>query len=82
MEDLNPRLLEFFTTNYKPGIIGMVGTKDFIGLGIREAQKTLTTDEKASLWSHCFIFGELRFDRRGDSGSRPTNQMQVTGASP
>ena len=34
MEELNPRLLEFFTTNYKPGIIGMVGTKDFIGLGI------------------------------------------------
>ncbi|MGA2464758.1 MAG: hypothetical protein ABSH06_10465 [Thermodesulfobacteriota bacterium] len=37
MEELNPRLLEFFTKNYKPGIIGIVGTKDTIGLAIREA---------------------------------------------
>src|SRR4030067_189865 len=70
MEDLNPRILDFFTSSYKPGIIGMVGAKDFIGLGIREAQRAVTTDGKASLWSHCFILGELRFDRRGTGGTK------------
>jgi hypothetical protein len=70
MEELNPKLLEFFTTNYKPGVIGIVGTKDKFGLAIREAEKALTVDGKASLWSHCFILGDLRFDRRGPSGSK------------
>jgi hypothetical protein len=44
MEKINDKLLKFFTTNYKPGIIGLVGTRDIIGMAIREAQKTLTTD--------------------------------------
>jgi len=70
MEDLNPRILDFFTSSYKPGIIGMVGTKDFIGLGIREAQRGVTTDGEASLWSHCFILGDLRLDRRGAGGAK------------
>jgi hypothetical protein len=70
MEELNPKLLEFFTTNYKPGVIGIVGTKDKFGLAIREAEKALTVDGKASLWSHCFILGDLRFDRRGPGGSK------------
>ena len=70
MEELNPKLLEFFTTHYKPGGIGIVGTRGTVGTAIREAQKALTTDGKASLWSHCFILGDLRFDRRGAGGSR------------
>lgn len=65
MERLNSQLLEFFTKDYKPGIIGLVGTGETIGLAIREAQRAVTVDGKASLWSHCFIFGELRLDRRG-----------------
>ena len=69
MEELNINLLEFFTTNYKPGTIGLIGTKDTIGMAIREAQRNVTTDAKASLWSHCFIFGELRLDRRGFGGA-------------
>jgi hypothetical protein len=48
----------------------MTGTKDFIGLGIREVQKLVTTGGKDSLWSHCFILGELRLDGRGPLGSR------------
>ena len=63
LEELNPKLLEFFTTNYKPGIIGIIGTKGTIGMAIREAQKAVTIDGEASLWSHCLIFGELRLDR-------------------
>ncbi len=39
-------------------------------MAIREAQKTVTTDGEASLWSHCFIFGDLRLDRRGEGGTR------------
>ena len=69
MEKLNLDLLEFFTTNYKPGIIGLVGTRDTIGLAIREAQRQMTANKRASLWSHCFIFGELRPDRRGPEGA-------------
>ena len=70
MEELNVRLLDFFTVHYKPGIIGIVGTKGTIGMAIREAQKAVTTDGEASLWSHCFIFGDLRLDRRGKRGRK------------
>jgi hypothetical protein len=69
MEQLIPQLFEFFTTHYKPGIIGVVGTKGTIGLAIREAQSAVTVDGKPSLWSHCFIFGDLRLDRRGTGGT-------------
>jgi hypothetical protein len=68
MEKLNDQLLQFFIKHYKPGLIGIVGTKDTIGLAIREAQRTVTLDGGASLWSHCFIFGELRLDRREIGG--------------
>ena len=65
MDELNDALLQFFSSHFKPGIIGLVGTKDLIGLAIREAQRPLTLNGKASLWSHCFLFGEERLDRRG-----------------
>jgi len=70
VEEINDKLLQFFTKHYKPGIIGIVGTKGTIGSAIREAQKAVTKDKKASLWSHCFILGELRFDRRGANGTK------------
>ncbi len=70
MEKLNFHLLRFFTDHYKPGVIGIVGTKGTISIAIREAQKTVTTDGETSLWSHCFIFGDLRLDRRGEGGTR------------
>ncbi len=41
MEQINSHLLRFFTENYKPGIIGIVGTKGTIGMAIREAQKAV-----------------------------------------
>lgn len=70
MEKLNPKLLAFFTKHYKPGIIGLVGTNDAIGLAIRKAQSSVTIDGKASLWSHCFIVGELRLNRKGPGNTR------------
>jgi len=70
MEKINDKLLQFFAEYYKPGIIGIVGTKGTIGLAIREAQRAVTNDGKASLWSHCFILGDLRLDRRGPEGAR------------
>ena len=70
VEELNPRLLDFFTSHYRPGIIGLVGTSGMIGTAIREAQRAVTRDGKASLWSHCFIFGDLRLDRRGPEGAK------------
>ncbi len=44
MKKLNTSVLEFFTGHYKPGTIGLVGTRDAIGLAIREAQKKITAD--------------------------------------
>ena len=70
MEQINTELLRFFTEHYKPGIIGIVGTKGTIGMAIREAQKAVTADGETSLWSHCFIFGDLRLDRRGQGGTK------------
>jgi len=70
MGKLNTNLLKFFVGHYKPGIIGLVGTRDAIGLAIREAQREVTGDGKSSLWSHCFIFGELRLDRMGPEGTK------------
>jgi len=69
MKKLDPQLLKFFTENHRPGTIGLVGTKDAIGLAVREAQRAVTNDGKASLWSHCFVLGELRPDRRGPNSS-------------
>ncbi len=64
MTDIREDLLQFFMENYKPGAIGIVGTKDTIGKAIRAAQIPLTTDRRESLWSHCFVFNDLRLDRR------------------
>jgi hypothetical protein len=70
MDDINKDLFNFFSSNFKPGLIALVGTNDFIGLAIREAQSLITKDKKPSLWSHCFILGDLRLDRRGSGGTR------------
>ena len=70
MKEINEKLLRFFTEYYKPGVIGIVGTDDTIGLAIRQAQKEVTMNGEASLWSHCFIFGDLRLDRRGAGGAK------------
>jgi hypothetical protein len=68
--ELNEKLLQFFAAQYKPGAIAVVGTRDLIGMAIREAQRKVTLDGKPSLWSHCFLLGELRWDRRGPQASR------------
>jgi hypothetical protein len=69
MAAVNPNLLQFFQRHYRPGAIGLVGTNDTIGMAIRAAQREVTMDHSASLWSHCFIFGDLRLDRRGPEES-------------
>ncbi len=70
MEKLNEKLLHFFKQYFRPGIIGLVGTKDMVGVAIREAQRPITLDGKASLWSHSFLFDELRLDRRGSGNTK------------
>ena len=70
MKKINDSLLKFFAENYKPGSIGLVGTTTPIGLAIREAQRAVTSDGGASLWSHCFLLGNLRFNLRGSGGTR------------
>ena len=68
-QKLNKKLLQFFTDEFHPGAICLVGTRDALGLSIREAQRKVTVDGKPSLWSHCFILGEQRWDRRGPGNS-------------
>jgi hypothetical protein len=62
---LRQEVWDFFTEHFGPGRVGMIGTKDAIGIAIREAQRNLTADRRISRWSHCFIMGDLRRDRRG-----------------
>ncbi len=70
MSQLNNDLLKFFTDHYKPGAVGLVGTNDALGLAIREAQSSVTADGNPSRWSHCFIIGDLRPDKRGPGNTR------------
>ena len=64
---MNKNLLSFFTSNYGRGRVVLVGSSDWIGKAIRVSQSKLTPDGNPSLWSHTFIIGEMRPDRR-DSG--------------
>ncbi len=66
---MSANLLKFFTGHYKPGLIGLIGSNDPVGLAIREAQASLTSGHEPSLWSHCFILGDMRLDRRGPGQS-------------
>ena len=62
---LNKELLGFFVSHYARGRVALVGATDFVSEAVRAGQKKLTPDGKPSLWSHVFILGELRPDRRG-----------------
>ncbi len=75
MHNINPDLLEFFSKNYKPGIIGMVGTKDKIGNSIRRGQSRMMNG-KPSRWSHCFIMGRKRLDLR-NSVETPVESIYI-----
>ncbi len=66
---MNNSLLKFFSENFRPGAIGLIGSTDWVSLAIREAQRPLTVDQKSSLWSHVFICGEMRQDRCGPNRS-------------
>ena len=62
---MNEQLLHFFLAHYGRGFVGLVGSSDFVGESIRVSQRKLTPDGQPSLWSHAFIIGEMRPDRRG-----------------
>jgi hypothetical protein len=64
-EKMNKNLLDFFILNYGRCRVAIVGSSDLIGEAIRISQRKLTPDGKPSLWSHAFILGEMRPDRRG-----------------
>ena len=66
---LDEELLGFFTSHYSRGRMALVGATDFVSEAVRAGQKKLTPDGKPSLWSHVFIMGEVRPDRRGPSGT-------------
>jgi|Deesub1362B_J571_1020462.scaffolds.fasta_scaffold00243_7 hypothetical protein len=59
---INEKLFNFFVKYFKPARICLVGTNDFIGKAIREAQAPLTRDKKISKWSHAFLMGNRRED--------------------
>lgn len=66
---LDPEAVRFFRRHHQPAAIGLVGTSDPIGHAIRDAQKRITGDGQPSLWSHCFLLGDIRFDRHGPQGA-------------
>jgi hypothetical protein len=66
---LDPEAVRFFGRQYRPAAIGLVGTTDPVGRAIREAQKDITGDGQPSNWSHCFLLGDVRIDRRGPNGA-------------
>ena len=68
-KEINNDLLSFFLSNYGRGRVGLVGCSDFLGDAVRAGQKGLTPDGEPSLWSHVFIMGEMRPDRRGAGGT-------------
>ncbi len=61
---MNPDLLEFFASNYGRARVALIGASDWIGEAIRAGQAGLTPNGQPSLWSHTFIIGDLRPDRR------------------
>jgi len=67
---VNKKILQFFTEQHKPAAIGLIGTNDPVGLSIRNAQRSITAEGNPSLWSHCFLFGSLRLDRREKKGEK------------
>jgi hypothetical protein len=69
MSKTNPQLVKFFTDQFQPASVALVGTRDLLGKAIREAQRKITPDGKPSLWSHCFLLGDRRWDRRGPQGA-------------
>lgn len=77
MSRLNSDILKFFEDHYKPGAVGLVGTKDALGLAIREAQAGVTNDGRPSRWSHCFILGEMRPDKRGPGNSKTKSPISL-----
>jgi hypothetical protein len=68
-KQLDPELVRFFSRHYRPAAIGLVGTSDPVGRAIRKAQRTITRNGQPSLWSHCFLLGDIRTDRRGRNGA-------------
>jgi hypothetical protein len=66
---LQQHLLEFFGAHYGRSRIGLVGTHDFVGMAVRHGQRKLTANGEPSLWSHVFIMGDIRPDRRGPGGT-------------
>jgi hypothetical protein len=63
---MNAHVLDFFRTHYAPGRVCLVGSKNPIYMAIREAQRSLTKDGKASRYNHCFLMGNTRKDKRDD----------------
>ncbi|MCI0342438.1 MAG: hypothetical protein L0216_15080 [Planctomycetales bacterium] len=59
-QGLNPPLLRFFESHHSRGRVALVGAGNLAGRAIREGQRLLTPDGRASLWSHVFILGDER----------------------
>jgi hypothetical protein len=53
---------EFFEKHARSGAIGLVGSSAAIDRAIRRAQKRITKNKQASLFSHAFLISEKRID--------------------
>ena len=65
--------LAFFVANYGRARVALIGMGDALGRAVRAGQSGLTTNGQPSLWSHAFLLGDLRIDRRGAGGALSTS---------
>ncbi|MHC5021046.1 MAG: hypothetical protein ACYTGX_13235 [Planctomycetota bacterium] len=67
-ENVNPALYDWMTAHFKRGRVILVGDRTLVGKAVRFGQRKLTPGGTDSRWSHVFICGDERVDRRGAPG--------------
>ena len=65
--------LAFFAANHGRARVALIGMSDALGRAVRAGQSGLTSNGQPSLWSHAFLLGDLRIDRRGAGGAQSTS---------
>jgi len=66
--DVNAELYEWLCGHYQRGRVVVCGDATLVGKAVRFGQRGLTADGRDSRWSHTFIMGDVRPDRRALAG--------------
>lgn len=66
---LNPALYEWLQGHWRRGRVVVCGDRTLVGKAVRFGQRALTRDGGDSRWSHTYVMGDVRADRRGSEGA-------------